>query len=212
MSIIVFMVITYHNASFFKVSFGDTTLAFNPISKDSKLKQSRFGADIALVSTNHPDCNGIENVTHGDKEPFVVDGAGGYEVKKVTILGFGSETQYGGKKGINTIYLITLEGMKVCFLGTLSDGRLPQEALEVIDSVDILFVPIGGEGTIDSSTAHELSVKIGAHFVIPMLYDEKALKSFLKEDGSEGVKAIDKLTVKQKDLEGKENEIVVLKS
>ncbi len=37
-----------------------------------------------------------------------------------------------------------------------------------------------------------------------------ALKSFLKEAGSEGVQAVDKLTLKKKDLEGKEGEIIVL--
>ena len=44
------MIITYQGAEFFKVQFGDTTLAFNPISKESKLKPTRFFADIASVT------------------------------------------------------------------------------------------------------------------------------------------------------------------
>ena len=64
------MVITYHGGEFFKVTFGDTTLAFNPISKDSPLKTTKFGADIALISLNHPDMNGVEQVHHGDRPPF----------------------------------------------------------------------------------------------------------------------------------------------
>jgi hypothetical protein len=43
-----------------------------------------------------------------------------------------------------------------------------------------------------------------------MNYDEKSLKTFLKEGGSEGLKPTEKLTVKKKDLEGKEGEIIVL--
>jgi hypothetical protein len=43
-----------------------------------------------------------------------------------------------------------------------------------------------------------------------MNYDEKTLKAFLKEAGQDGVKSIEKLTIKKKDLEGKEGEIVVL--
>ena len=73
------MIITYLGAEFFKVQFGDITLAFNPISKDSKLKPSRFGADIVFVSTYHEDFNGIDQVTHGDKKPFVIAGPGEYE-------------------------------------------------------------------------------------------------------------------------------------
>jgi hypothetical protein len=42
------MIITFLGAESFKVSFGDTTLAFNPISKDSTLKSAKFGADIVL--------------------------------------------------------------------------------------------------------------------------------------------------------------------
>jgi hypothetical protein len=47
------MIITYFGGEFFKVQFGDITLAFNPISKESKLKPSRFGADIVLSTTHH---------------------------------------------------------------------------------------------------------------------------------------------------------------
>ncbi len=44
------MIITYHGVDYFKVSFGDTTLAVNPISKDSNIKGTRFGSDITLIS------------------------------------------------------------------------------------------------------------------------------------------------------------------
>jgi hypothetical protein len=47
--------------------------------------------------------------------------------------------------------------------------------------------------------------------IIPMEYDKDTLKAFLKEMGDEKVEEIDKLTLKRKDLEGKEGEIVVLK-
>jgi hypothetical protein len=84
------MVITYLGADFFKVQFGDITIAVNPISKESKLKQARFGADIALVSANHPDLNGVDMVSHGDKKPFVISGPGEYEIKGVFIKGLPS--------------------------------------------------------------------------------------------------------------------------
>jgi hypothetical protein len=56
------MIITYQGVEFFKVQFGNTTIAFNPISKDSKFKPTRFFADIALVSLNDKDMNGVENL------------------------------------------------------------------------------------------------------------------------------------------------------
>jgi superfamily II helicase len=42
--------------------------------------------------------------------------------------------------------------------------------------------------------------------------DKNALKTFLKEEGSEDVKPVEKLTLKKKDLEGKEGEVVVLEA
>ena len=206
------MVITYHGGTFVKVSFGDTTLAFNPISKKSKLKQSKFGSDVALVSQNHPDTNGVDQVAHGAKEPFIVSGPGEYEVNKVTITGFPSDTSYGGKEMINTLYIVKLEGMRLCFLGTLGSDKLPEAALEAMDNIDIVFMPIGGDGVLEPSKAHSLGVKIGAKLVVPIGYDDKTLKKFLKEEGEDGLKPVEKLTVKKKDVDGKEGDVVVLKA
>ncbi len=203
------MVITYHGGTFVKVTFGDTTLAFNPISKRSKLKQSKFGSDIALVSQQHMDTNGTEQVAHSSREPFVISGPGEYEVKKVTITGFQSNTSYGGKEMINTIYIVKLEGMKLCFLGTLGEDKISEEAFEAMENIDILFMPVGGNGMLLPTKAHQLGVKISARIIIPIGYDDKTLKQFLKEEGGNG-KPIDKLTVKRKDVEGKEGEVIVL--
>ncbi len=208
------MIITYQGVEFFKVQFGDTTLAFNPISKESKFKSSRFFADIALVSINHPDMNGSENLSYNGKEPFVITGPGEYEVKDIFIKGFGSKSTYGGKERINTIYSVTLENMNLCFLGALSDINLSSEVKEALGDVDILFLPIGDDGVIDAVKAEKLSVEIEPKIIIPMHFgdvgNKDALKKYLKEAGEENVKPIDKLTIKKKDLDGKEGEVVVL--
>lgn len=205
------MVITYLGGQTFKVSQGDLTLALNPPSKDSTLKASKFGADITLVSLDHEDFNGVENTVFGEREPFVIKGPGEYEVKGVAVRGFGSESSYGGK-GINTIYAINLEGMNLCFLGALGTPDIPKDALEDLDDIDVLFVPVGGEGTLDEAGGYKLAVQLEPKAVVPMGYDNAALKSFLKEAGAEDVKPVDKLTLRKKDLEGKEGEIIVLAS
>jgi len=92
------MVITYHGIQFFKLQFGDTVVAFNPISKKSKFKSSRFGSDIVLITSNDEDFNGVENVTSKNKKPFVIDGPGEYEVKNIFIKGALSKTKYKGKE------------------------------------------------------------------------------------------------------------------
>ena len=208
------MVITYMGGECFKVSKGDLTIALNPPSKDSSLKTSKFGSDIVLSSINSEDMNGVANASFGEREPFAIVGPGEYEVKGVAVRGFGAESQYEGRKSINTIYSIALEGMNLCFLGALSSIELPQAATQELDDIDILFLPIGGEGVLDHRDAYKLAVQLEPRAIIPMHYGDiggkESLKSFLKEAGAEDVKPVEKLTVKKKDLDDKEGEIIVL--
>jgi len=213
------MVITYHGGEFFKIISGDTAIAINPISKDSNLKTTRFGADIAIISLNDKDFNGIEQLSRGEKEPFVISGPGEYEVKKVFVNGFQSISEYNGQNRINTIYSIILEGINLVFLGALSLKKLNNKTKEALGDIDILFTPIGGNGVLTAFDARALSVELEPKIIIPMHYGEienggknKALAEFLKEDGVEKGKPIDKFTIKKKELEGKEEEIIILNS
>ncbi len=204
------MILTFHEGSCVKAVAGDTTLVFGPISKKSKeFKPTNFGADVALISLNHPDMNGAEEAGRGDKQPFVVDGAGEYEVKETTVAGFPSGSTYGGEGKINTVYSVLFDDINVMYMGALGDLDLPSEILEM-DSPDILIIPIGGKGTLNPAEAAKLAVKLEAKLIIPILYDDKTLKQFLKEAGDEGVKPVDKLTLKRKDLVGKDGDVVVL--
>ena len=100
--------------------------------------------------------------------------------------------------------------MNLCFLGGLAEAEIPSETKAGIDGVDILFVPIGGNGTLNPTEAYKFAVSLEPSIIIPMNFDDKSLKLFLKEGGEEGVKAVEKLTIKKKDLEGKEGEIIIL--
>lgn len=208
------MIIIYLGKQFFKISQGDLVLAFNPISKDSKsdVKASRFGAAIALSTTNHPDYNGFDMVSHGETVPFEVKGPGDYEIKDIFIKGILTEATLGGKKYINTIYSLTIEGISLCFLGCVADAKLTAEVRGQIESPDILFVPAGNEELLSASEAYKLAVSLEPKIIIPMDYDDKGLKAFLKEAGQDKLTAIDKLTIKAKELAGREGEVIVLSS
>ena len=204
------MVISFLGGECFKITQGDLTLAINPPAKESKFSSAKFGADIALVSLDHPDFNGTDNASFGERQPFVVCGPGEYEVKGVAVRGFGVPTTYGKTATINTIYSIALENMNLCFLGALGAADIPAAAKQELDQIDILFVPVGGGDVLEHAAAYKLAVSLGPKVIVPMHYDAATLKSFLKEAGAEGTKPQEKLTVKRKDLEGKEAEVVVL--
>jgi len=208
------MIITYLGKQFFKIGQGSLTVAFNPISKDSKFASmtSRFGSDIALSTINHPDYNGFEMVTHGETVPFEINGPGDYEIKDIFIKGVMTNTEIGGKKYINTIYSLSIENISLCFLGAVSDEKLNSAVREQIDSPDILFVPIGNNDLLDPIKAYKLATTLEPKIIIPMDYDEKTLKAFLKEAGQEKIVPVEKLTIKAKELIGREGDIVVLSS
>ncbi len=213
------MVITHHGAQCFKVTFGDLTLVFDPIAKGASLPAVRFGADIALVSRDHPDMNGVDEVTYGEKVPFVVNGPGEYERQGIVIQGFLSYSKYGLKKGeekaVNTIYSVQLEDMKLVHLGALADAELSQEARESIDEIDVLFVPVGGDGVLTPAKAHELAVALEPKLIVPMHWSgigaPKSLEAFLKDSGTKSNK-VDKLTLKKKDLASLEGSILTITS
>lgn len=208
------MIITFEGAEFVKITHGDLTVALNPISKESKLKSSSFGADLCLISVNHPDMNGEETVTRGDKAPLVIKGPGEYEFRDMFIEGFISKTNYDGKERFNTIYYLEIDKMNIAFLGAHGEPDVSNEVKEELGDIDILFVPIGGEGVLDAQEAYKLAVKREPKVIIPIHFgsigEKDALKRFLDEGGVEDVEKLDKLTVKSKDLADKKGEIIVL--
>jgi hypothetical protein len=206
------MVISYHGGQCFKVSFGDTTLAFNPISKQSKLPEVKFGADAAFISFWHKDFNGVDQVKHGAKQPFVADTPGEFEIGSVVARGFGVKTTYDKQEGYNTIFQVRLEELNIVFLGALSDPEIDPKILGELGDIDILFLPIGGGDVLEVPQAAKLANKLEARLVIPMSYDDAALATFLKEESKDGLKPVDKLTIKRKDVAEMEGDVVVLTS
>jgi L-ascorbate metabolism protein UlaG (beta-lactamase superfamily) len=207
------MVITYFGGQFIRLSLGETVIAFNPFGKGSQFKQSRFGAALGIVSVNHPDYNGIDQLSYGEKVPFVISGPGEYEVGGIHISGFSSAKPFGQKGLLNTIYTLTLDGIRICFLGALSSSEISPETLEGIGEVDLVFVPIAGGDYLTPADAEKVAVSMDAKLIIPTMIDgpkDKNLSVFLKSTGAEGTAPVDKLTIKKKDIENFEGEVAVL--
>lgn len=202
------MIITRHGGAFFKLQLGDLTVAVNPPSKSSKSKASRFGSDIVLQNINQEDFNGGEEMNLGGKTPFVITGPGEYEIKNIFVRGLPGETMYGDKKSTNTIYTLTMDGINICILGFLSTKTLSVEAKAGITDVDLLFIGFGN-GALSPSDSYKLAVSMEPKAIIPYSMNESDLKAFLKEGGSTA-KGEDKQTLKRKDLEGKDGDILLL--
>lgn len=98
-------------------------------------------------------------------------------------------------------------------MGALSEKELPSETREALGDIDILVVPVDSEGVhvLSPKDAYALAVSLEPRVIIPCGLGEKtAVDAFLKEAGVKDPHTTDKLTVKRKDLEGKEGEVMVI--
>lgn len=212
------MVITWLGQACFKLQSGDLTIVIDPFSKDIGLTPPRFRSDLVLVTHSHYDHANAESLTG---EPFVINGPGEYEVKNVYVHGietYHDEVQ-GKERGMNTVYKIEAEGLRIAHMGDFGEKELRDTTVEELGDVDILMVPVGGKFTIDSEGAAKAVKKIEPRLCIPMHYKIPGLKialdgveAFLKEMGTAKVEAQEKLTIKKKDLgEDEKTKVIVLK-
>lgn len=209
------MVITWYGHSCFKIQSGQLTLIIDPFDPAIGLRPPRGKADVVFVTHKHYDHNYLEGV--GD-DTFVIDGPGEYEIKGVTCRGITSwhDSKEGKERGLNTIYIIEVEGITLCHLGDLGE-KLSNGQLEAVDGVDVLFVPVGGKYTIDAEGAAEVIHQVEPKITIPMHYKIPGLKInldsadvFLKEMGISKQEAVAKLTLKKKELP-ENSEVVLMK-
>lgn len=129
---------------------------------------------------------------------FIFRGPGEYEKNGVFIEGIADNG--------NTIYVIRAEEMNLCHLGKISHDLREEEAKEIGD-IDILFVPLGEEGSLSTSKAVNLISKIDPRVVIPVLYSD--LKEFKNSEGiTDG--EMDVLKIKKADLPEDERKNIIL--
>lgn len=213
------MIITWYGQSCFRIQSGELVLVTDPFSKDIGLKPPTGQADIVTVSHDHDDHNNI-SVIKGD--PFVVDGPGEYSLKGISIVGIPSthETANGGGEGENTIYVMDIEGMKVCHLGD-QGAKLTNDQIEAMGDIDVLFIPIGGTFTLNADEALDVIGQIEPRVIIPMHYQINGLKikglekvdKFAKEIGCKKENMnVGKVTLKKKMLPEGDNEVYICKT
>jgi len=210
------MYITWLGQSCFKIQGKNAAIITDPYQPAIGLTLPRLTADIVTVSHQHKDHNNIEAVSGN---PFVVTTPGEYEIKNVFIQGIPSwhDEKDGNERGANTIFLFSLEEMKLAHLGDLGTV-LSDEQLEKLEGVDVLLVPVGGVYTIDAKKAVEVINQVEPRLVIPMHYQINGLayklqpvSRFCDEMGVKVNGAEEKLRITKKDLPVEETKVVILK-
>jgi L-ascorbate metabolism protein UlaG (beta-lactamase superfamily) len=209
------MHIQWLGQSAFKIQDKEVTIAIDPHDKIG-IKMPKFQADILIVTHAHDDHNNIKAIKGN---PFLINGAGEYEVKNVFVYGLRSwhDNKKGEDQGLNIIYVLEIAGVKIAHLGDLGQENLNERQLGILEGVDILLIPVGGEETINGIGAVKIISQIQPRIVIPMHYkipgNKMKLESvdkFLKEFGVSNPEKTDKLKISKKDLPQEETKVIIL--
>jgi L-ascorbate metabolism protein UlaG (beta-lactamase superfamily) len=129
--------------------------------------------DVITISNNSFDHNNTQDLPG---IPIVLSSCGTFDVSDFHICGLPSfcDNTMGCKRGENIIFTIEIDNIKLCHLGDLGH-ELSGEDIEKLGKVDVLFIPVGGNYTLDAKKAAKVAKVINSKIIIPMHYRTTAL-------------------------------------
>lgn len=132
-------------------------------------------AEVLLVTHEHRDHSAVDVI--GGAPHTLRSTAGTLEspLGPVTAVASEHDDVAGTKRGPNTIFCFTLDGLRVCHFGDFGQAELRREQAEAIGAVDVLFLPVGGNFTIGGDRAAAIARTVEPRLVVPMHYGNSAV-------------------------------------
>lgn len=147
----------------------DGAVGYKPITEE---------ADIVTASHEHDDHYCLEGLPEGYE---CITSAGEHEARGIKIRGLKTyhDTSHGKERGSNIVFVMDLDGIRVCHLGDLGH-TLSEEDIAAIGKVDVLLIPVGGFYTIGPKEAVEVMKALSPSIVIPMHFKTESLEFPIK--------------------------------
>ncbi len=191
---------------------GEVVLITDPYDNQSGLRFPRtLEGHLVLTSHHSENANNVSAITG---HPYVINMPGEFEVHGVFV--FGMNIPLAGNRMDHTMYRLEMEGMSLAHLGVL-DRVLTDEELKQLSQIDILMIPVGGNGVLTPAKAADVVAQIEPRVVIPMMYQLPNLKTtyetvevFCKAMGACRREEVNKYKVTRKDLPADDLLIVTL--
>jgi L-ascorbate metabolism protein UlaG (beta-lactamase superfamily) len=162
--------IRWHGHSCFEIT-NDLTVVTDPHDgKSIGIPTPCVQGDIILLSHDHFDHSSGVKIVEKEGTKIITDGRK-RTISNIEISGVESfhDENNGAKRGSNVIYKFIMDGIKFCHLGDLGH-ELDDATVQKISPIDILFIPVGGNFTIDDKKAWNVIKKIKPKIIIPMHY------------------------------------------
>jgi L-ascorbate metabolism protein UlaG (beta-lactamase superfamily) len=175
----------------FRPAEEDIVVVIDPYKPELGSFPRNLSADLGLYTRGEKDTINIG-------EAFVLSTPGECEVKGVLATGvYGSENN-------RLMFRLDSEQLSIGHLG-LATKQLTERQIELLNGVDILFVPIGDEDCYDPETAAKVANYLEAKVIIPIAMKSdnnpkaKGTEDFLKEMGAKA-EPEKKIIIKKKTL------------
>lgn len=176
----------YGHASFHLSSREGKSVFLDPFGVPTEAMKARgmsFGyppieavdADLVLVTHEHFDHNAVEAV--GGSPMTIRARAGTFDTPVGAVTGIvgDHDPAAGTQRGMNVIYVLSLDGLRVCHFGDYGQATLRPEQEAALGTVDVVMLPVGGGPTIDAEGAAEVAGRLRPRWVVPMHYRTPAI-------------------------------------
>lgn len=115
---------------------------------------------------------------------LLLDSPGEYEIADVSVRGIAASRHIDDSSvsPAATVYQLEVGGVRMAVLGNIAP-KLNDDQLEAIGIVDIVVIPVGGNGyTLDATSATSLVRQLEPKAVIPIHYVDSSLKYEVPQD------------------------------
>lgn len=163
------MEIVYHGANCVSLNIKKATIVVDDNLKELGLKSVTKNGDITLFTGNRNDS--------GAQPKIIFDEPGEYEVSDTSVQGISARAHMDeeGKQSA-TIYKIIGEDIRIAVVGHIYPD-LNDRQLEALGTIDVLILPVGGNGyTLDPVGALKIIKEIEPKIIIPTHYDDESIK------------------------------------
>lgn len=154
------------HSCFLLTSASGVRLVVDPFNETVGYKVPSVEADIVATSHDHHDHNYVQAIKGNFRH---INKPGRYSENGIEILGISTfhDEAKGTKRGQNTVFKFTVDGVNICHCGDLGHVLSAEQAKE-LGPVDVLLVPVGGFYTIDPDEAAAVVKVLQPVVTIPM--------------------------------------------
>lgn len=192
----------YYGANCVRIIAKKASIIIDDNLSDLGLKEVTKSGEIALFT-------GVHGIPKAETK-LSIDQPGEYEVSDISIQGIAARAHIDEEKQHNaTIFKLMIDDIRIAVVGHVYP-ELSSNQLEALGTIDILVIPVGGNGyTLDGVGASHLIKEIEPKLIIPTHFDDPAIKypvpqqpleDALKGLGMEPGETIPKLKIKAGEL------------